>query len=44
MNTRTKLIITGILGAICGIAEIASGGQTGVGWFVFGIVVIWGLI
>jgi hypothetical protein len=44
MTTDTKLWLSGMLTFICAISAIASKGDTGVGWWVLGMIVIWGMI
>jgi len=42
-DNTTKLILTGILAIIGAVSMVASKGETGIGWFVLGMILIWGL-
>ena len=38
-----NLIISILLLIICTVSMIVSNGETGIGWFIFGLILIWNL-
>lgn len=43
MSEQTiKLIITGMIFVMCSVSMIHSKGKRGIGWFVLGLLIVWG--
>ena len=40
-TTAVKIAITVILALVCSISMVATHGQSGIGWFIFGLMLIW---
>ena len=40
-ETTTKLILTGIVAAVCITALVMTKGDTGAGWFILGLFLVW---
>jgi len=36
-----KIAITLLLAVVCSISMITTQGQSGIGWFIFGLMLIW---
>jgi hypothetical protein len=36
-----KQFLTLILAAVCSVSMIMTKGESGIGWFIFGLVIIW---